>query len=267
MDNFTAVYGLTGQDGMVHFPVYEGRGNHDGGNSTDAQEPHFVASMIVFRNQVRKDIAAFNLTGISSSGLHYSWRWNVASGCDAHFVMMNEYAGHLCDSCDPVSCFYGPPCYTGWTWPEDSLGFLEQQLQAVVGASGMPVFAMQHYCFDGYSNSWYSQRQRFELFTALKKYNVQGILCGHTHSAAIYSVIVTANATEMHPFGSAGGIDVYNIPSTQKEDSDGFPAPSEFMAFELSAEGANVTFRAAQRVSYTWGSVQATKTFACPAAA
>ena len=269
VDNFTAVYGLDGTDGMVHFPVYEGRGNHDGANSTDT-EPHFVASMIVERNQVRQNIPAFNLTGISATGLHYSWRWHVADGCDAHFVMLNEYAGHLCDGCAPANCFYGPPCYTGWTWPEDSLGFLEKQLPALVGASGMPVFVMQHYCFDGYSNSWYSQKQRLELFTTLQAYNVAGILCGHTHSAAIYSVIVTANSTDMHPFGYPGAIDVYNIPSTQKEDASGFPAPSEFMAFEIAANASaagSFVFRAAQRVAYGWGTVSASKSITCPPAA
>ena len=37
--NFTRVYGLTGQDGLLRYPLYEGRGNHDGGNTTDTM-PH-----------------------------------------------------------------------------------------------------------------------------------------------------------------------------------------------------------------------------------
>lgn len=152
-DNFTRVYGLTGSDGLIHYPVYEGRGNHDGGNSTDALEPHFVASMIVARNQVRAGLPSFNITGVSKSGLHYSWRWQVSPTCAAHFIMLNEYAGHLCDGCDPTTCFYGPPCYTGWTWPEDSLGFLEDILPRVVNTSHAPVFVLQHYGMDGYSNT------------------------------------------------------------------------------------------------------------------
>jgi len=124
---------------------------------------------------------------------------------------------------------------------------------------------MQHYCFDGYSNDWYSQKQRFELFTTLKAYNVAGILCGHTHSAAIYSVIIDAQNTTMHPFGFPGAIDIYNIPSTQKEDADGFPAPSEFMVFEIAGEGTTMAFRAAQRVAYGWGNVRASKNVTCPA--
>ena len=99
---------------MVHFPVYEGRGNHDGGNSSDPDEPHFVASMIVERNQIRKDLPSFNVTGVSKlSGLHYSWAWEITSTCSAHFIMLNEYTGHVCEGCAPVNCFYGPACYTG----------------------------------------------------------------------------------------------------------------------------------------------------------
>lgn len=228
-------------------------------------EPHFVASLIVERNQVRANMPQFNITAVSKlSGIHYAWAWEVSSTCVAHFVALNEYAGHLCDGCAPVNCFYGPPCYTGWTYPEDSLGFLEDTLARVVGSSGAPVFVSQHYCFDGYSNSWWSQAQRTELWATLLKYNVVGLLCGHTHSAAIYAF----NGTDMLPFESndPAAIAVYNIPSTQKEDDNGFPAPSEFMAFELSVDAnADATFRAAQRVAWGWGGVSAVKKFKCGA--
>jgi hypothetical protein len=96
----------------------------------------------------------------------------------------------------------------------------------------------------------------------LKAYNVAGILCGHTHSAAIYSW----NGTNQVPFGSPDSIDIYNIPSTQKEDADGYPAPSEFMVFDIApdAGATTATFRAAQRVAYTWGEVAQTKKISCP---
>lgn len=259
--NFTAVYGLDGTDGLSHFKTYEGRGNHDGGNSTDT-EPHFVASMIIARNQLRASMPEFNITKVSSmSGLHYSWKWAVSPTCSVHFFMLNEYAGHLCDGCAPDNCFYGPPCYTGWTFPEDSLGFLEEALPAVVGSSGEPVFALQHYCFDGYSNTWWSAKQRSELFATLSQYNAQGVLCGHTHSAAIYSWNGTDNTT---PFSTPGAIDVFNIPSTQKEDANGYAAPSEYMIFEIEVDADDMaTLRVGQRVAYGWGAVMAKKTFKC----
>ena len=115
------------------------------GNSSDPAEPHFVASLIVERNQVRANMPQFNITSVSKlSGIHYAWAWEVSPTCFAHFITLNEYAGHLCDGCAPVNCFYGPPCYTGWTYPEDSLGFLEDTLARVVGSSGAPVFVSQH---------------------------------------------------------------------------------------------------------------------------
>jgi hypothetical protein len=168
VSNFTNVYGLTGEDGMSDFPCYETRGNHDGGNSTDKLEPHFVASMIIERNQIRRSMPSFNLTNVSATtGLHYSWQWSVTPTCRAHFFALNMYAGHVCDGCAPNNCFYGPPCYTGWTFPEDSLGFLEATLPQVV-KTGEPVFVTLHFCFDGYSDDWWSQEQRAELFKTVR---------------------------------------------------------------------------------------------------
>ncbi len=55
------------------------------------------------------------------------WRWavpaddNAAASCNVHFFMLNTYAGHICDGCAPVECFYNPtqPCSEGFSWPED----------------------------------------------------------------------------------------------------------------------------------------------------
>lgn len=114
---------------------------------------------------------------------------------------------------------------------------------------------------DGYSNTWWSEQQRADMWAALAPYNVAGILCGHTHSAAIYGYNGTAQTSFNSPKPS---IDIYNIPSTQKEGPGGFPAPSEYMAFEISADGAGATFRAAQRVAYGWGDVTGKKDIVCP---
>lgn len=228
-------------------------------------EPHFVASEVVARNQLRAGNTMFNITGVSATGLHYSWAWAAGPGCTAHFVMLNEYAGHTCDGCSPApSCFYGPPCYTGWTYPEDSLGFLESVLPRVVGASGSPIFVIQHYCFDGYSNSWYSGAQRAELYKALEAYNVAGVICGHTHVAGHYFW----NGTDTRDSPGEGWIDVYNVPSTQKESGDsGAPEPPEWLVGELAPAGdGTARVRVGHRVGAAWGSdVLASKTIACPA--
>jgi hypothetical protein len=254
---------MTGTDGRLHYPVYEGRGNHDGGNSSGDVQPHFVASEIIARNQLRKNAGWFNITAISESGLHYAWTWSVGDACTVHFVMLNEYAGHICEGCNPVSCFYGPACYAGWNYPEDSLGFLESYLSANVNTSGAPVFAIQHYGFDGYSNSWYSDGQRLEFFNTLNRYNTLGVIVGHTHAAAIYGW----NGTATFDTGTQPGIDVYNVPATQKGGTAG-AEPSEYMLAEISildAASKLAHFRLAHRQVPQWGPYMATKNFTCAA--
>lgn len=244
--NFTAVYGLTGKDGLLAFPVYEGKGNHDGGQSTDTGE-HFVAASIIARNQIRKLDPLFNITGISATGLHYSWRWSISNNCSVNLVMLNLYAGHNCSGCAPNNCFYGPPCYSGFVYPEESIDFL----QAMAPSFGQePVIVMQHYCFDSYSDDWYSENERQIFYNTLSTLNTIGILCGHTHVVNIYSI----NGTDtMNPVNQKPGINVFNIPSTQKEDSNGNPLPSEFMVFELSVDDySNGLLRVGSRIGYDW---------------
>lgn len=231
-----------------------------------------MPSMIVARNQLRLQLGSmFNITNISTSGLHYSVRWPVGdSGCGVHVFMMNLYAGHVCSGCHPaLSCFYGPTCFHPEYYPEDSLGFLQATLPNVVGASGEPVIVSQHYGYDGYSNDWYADTERQELWTTLQPYNVAGIFVGHTHSAAIYKFNGTEAVYPPYPSTGPALLDVFNIPSTQKEDNHGFPLPSEFLAVELAVETATgeASFRVAQRVGSGWGSVMGNKTLKCPTTA
>jgi hypothetical protein len=121
----------------------------------------------------------------------------------------------------------------------------------------------QHYGFDGYSNTWYSAGQRAELYSTLVRYNTVGIWVGHTHSAAVYQW----NGTDTTGPSIPGGLDVYNIPSTQKEDNDGNAQPSEFMVASMSIEvsSGQGMLRVGQRVGYgAWGDVMAQKNFTCP---
>ena len=218
------------------------------------------------RNQLRLADPSFELEGVSETGLHYSWGWNASATCRVHFVQLGLYAGHTCVGCAPApSCFYGKACYSGFVYPEDSLGFLEADLARL--PPGTPVFTVQHYGMDGYSNDWYSQAERTEYFATLSKYNVVALFVGHTHSAATYRW----NGTATFPIGQAPGIDVYNTPSTQKESgpcnpTPCAPAPSEFLVVELDiADGATSgTLRMAQRVGDGWGDVSASKSFTCP---
>jgi len=229
--------------------------------------PHYIASEIIARNQLRKAEPSFELERISATGLHYSWGWQASSTCRLHFVQLGLYAGHTCVGCAPApSCFYGRDCYASFVYPEDSLGFIEADLAAL--PPGTPVFTVQHYGFDGYSNDWYSQVERDEYYATLEKYNVVALLVGHTHAASTYAW----NGTATGPLGRVpGGIPVFNTPSTQKEagpcnPTPCSPAPSEFLAIEVDiADGAHSgTLRMAQRVGEGWGdAARAVLNFTC----
>lgn len=68
-DLYIGDYGLTGSEGLLNYPIYEGIGNRD---ST------IVTNGITLRNQSRPGI------NISNNGLHYSWDWD-----DVHFINLN----------------------------------------------------------------------------------------------------------------------------------------------------------------------------------
>ena len=219
---------------------------------------------VAARNAVRAADAAFNITGVSApTGLHYSWTWRASPACAVHFVHMNLFGGRAgCGSAGTPGKEGTYPCTDSWIWPEDSLGFLEADLAAHAGP-GVLVVTLQHYGFDGWSNTWYNADQRVDMWRVLSKYNTLAAFVGHTHSAMAYSF----NGTDGGDFGSTapGFIDVVNAPATQKEDGQFNALPSEFMAAELAldATGKAGTFRVAQRVGSGWGKIQASKKVTC----
>ena len=164
--NFTALYGFDGTDGLLRYPVYEGRGNHDGGNST-LPDPRgcvgHVSTNIIARNKRRAADARFAVDGVSSpTGLHYSWTVNVSAACRLHFVHLNLFPGFTCGSAsNPTG--EGPAggsitCKGGdIAWPENSLGFLQDDLAKHASGPGVMAITLQHYGFDGFSNGWYNE--------------------------------------------------------------------------------------------------------------
>jgi hypothetical protein len=163
--NFTSLYGLNGTDGLLRYRVYEGRGNHDGKNSSLIAPrgcEHSPSGWIVQRNQARAADPAFAVDGLSSpTGLHYSWTWRISSQCAIHFVHLNLFPGRQCGSAaNPGGEGTPPPgfpCKDGdLAWAENSLGFLEEDLAAHAGP-GVMTITIQHYGFDGFSRGWYNE--------------------------------------------------------------------------------------------------------------
>lgn len=91
------------------------------------------------------------MTGVSNTtGLHYSWTWNISSTCALHFVHLNLFPGSKCGSSPSNPGGEGTPapgfpCSNGdLAWPEDSQQFLESDLAAHAGP-GVMVITLQHY--------------------------------------------------------------------------------------------------------------------------
>jgi hypothetical protein len=212
---------------------------------------------------VRAADPSFAIDQVSTpTGLHYSWTWPIDATCKVHIVHLNLLPGHGCGSPGNPGKEGTFPCTDGWQWPEDSLGFLEEDLAAHASAPGTVVMVIQHYGLDGWSQTWYNKDQSLELFATLNKYKALAVLVGHTHGASVYSF----NGTHGGAWGErgAGFIDVINAPATQKEDGKHNTLPSEFMVLEASMGAGGVgSFRVAQRVGSGWGTVMGMKNFTC----
>lgn len=180
--DFAADWGLTGRDGRLKFPLYEGAGNHDGAPAcTKDPERGAVRRSIIERNARR-----VGLVNKSANGLHYSWDWQ-----DVHFVCLNESAGLENDKRYPGNPAYNRKKGDYGNPPEMSLQFLEQDLAAKVGASGRPVVLAQHYGFDGFvfhpwgdKAAWWTEEQALRLWEVCEGYDIIAILSGHDGSEA-----------------------------------------------------------------------------------
>ena len=156
-----ADYGVRGGSRLL-FPVYEGTGNHDG----DAGGP--VRSAIKARNRLRPGLAS-----VSPDGLHYSWDWGPL-----HAVHLNLFPGTIGDDYLDKG---GDRGREGWRSPRHSLEFLVEDLARYVGKSGRPVVLFQHYGWDEWARSWWSDRERKAYAAALKGYRVIAVFWGHSH--------------------------------------------------------------------------------------
>jgi cytolysin (calcineurin-like family phosphatase) len=158
---FIQDYGLTGRDGRLKFPVYEGFGNHDGGPVKS-----FSRAAIRERNRRRP-----GLTLVSTNGLHYSWDWDAL-----HLVQLNLFGGD------------GPADVKGVSPiehnPEGALEFLRRDLAQHVGASGRPVIIFQHFSWTGGMSEWWTPEAKDRFYQAVTNYNIVALINGHSHGAS-----------------------------------------------------------------------------------
>ena len=264
--NFTALYGFNGTDGLLRSKCYEGRGNHDDGNSTNelpAGCTTVPSRAIIARNKLRLADASFGLDAVSqATGLHYSWTWPLTSTCRLHVVQLNLYPGETCGSPANPGKEGTFPCTDGWVWGEGAESFLVADLAAHAVAPGTHVVVAMHYGLDGWSRTWFNADQAASFVAALAPYKTLVVHVGHTHAAGLYSFNGTSDGAWNDP--RPGFINVMNAPATQKEAGDHTALPSEFMALEATVDAAGAgTLRIAQRVGSGWGNVQGSTTFSC----
>ncbi len=155
---FANEHGLNG-DRLLDFPIYEGFGNHDQWEVTNAT----VRDAIKERNLLRVGVS-----NISKNGFHYSWDWD-----DVHFIQLNLMAAVQIPTNERFDA-------------KNSIGFLESDLAEKIGDSGRPVICVHHCNVDLDDGRWTAE-DKIRYAEALQGYNVIAIIHGHTHSYRYYT--------------------------------------------------------------------------------
>ena len=192
---FCRDYGLTGSDGRLCYPLYEGFGNHDGGPTRS-----FVRAGIRERNPKR-----VGLKSISENGLHYSWDWE-----HVHLVQLNLFGGA------------GPQDVKGVNGPEHdpqgSLEFLRDDLAEHVGTSGRPVITFQHFAWVGGMSDWWHPEAKERFYDVVKPYRVACLINGHSHGASFapwHDLLTVHDGSTARGEGDTGDFMVVRVTATE----------------------------------------------------
>lgn len=206
---FVQDYGIHGER-RIKYSVFEGFGNHDG--PVDGPVRLGVKERNVERN---------GLSGLSENHLHYSWQWQ-----DVHFVQLNSYPSYKWNpGCE--WCHYFEESFRE---PEESLQFLEMDLEENIGKSNKEVILIFHYGFDEWGNKWWTEEEQEAFHEIIEPYNILAIFHGHTHAVQFYDWKDTP---------------VFSVGSTQKDEH-----PGEYLVAHIGSETMVVYER---KVASGWG--------------
>ena len=149
----------------IKYPVFPIIGNHDEDDGLIDHNSFYIYNRIV------------GAPGILSHYSHsaYCWRWG-----QYFFVQLGLWAGSHLD---------------GYYTDDEKIKWLEDVLYQYVGTSNMGVLVFQHYGWDSFSTTWWTNEQRdleFDVFCRRNEYqgpdhlnnvpyNVLGFFTGHTH--------------------------------------------------------------------------------------
>jgi cytolysin (calcineurin-like family phosphatase) len=228
LGQFLSDYGLTGRDGLLRFPVYEGYGNHD----FDPSEPfdmnptdwrYYYPELITpgVQSVIDRNAERIGLANVEGEGGHYSWDWG-----GVHFVNTNLFPGNEPSDNDVTSMVRDP---------RRSLDFLAADLAEHVGDSCRPVIIMSHYGFSGSSLNalWWKDEQRDAFWEVAQHYNVIAYVHGHQHNTSI---------------GDFHGMHYFNVgsPYYATENLDGRGHFSVFRIHDDTLEAADVRWSPAR---------------------
>lgn len=168
---YTTDYGVGGEK-KLKFPTIEALGNHDFYTDGSIQDTFWLTQRMTERNKKR---ASF-IKNQDKMSYNFSWDWD-----GVHFINLNLYGG------------YDEPGYEGLR-SLGALEFLRNDLKENVGKSGRPVFIMQHYGLRDDTVS-FPGTHRMAFASAVRGYNVIGILHGHTHTMTFYKWVTPFHDT------------------------------------------------------------------------
>lgn len=161
LELFRQRYEMGSDDKQINYPVYLGLGNHDINPVIDEKEKlegrQRMWNYVEERHKGQN--APVPVGNFDTFSRNYSWDWN-----NLHLIQTHLFAGATSD--------YQP----------SSLNWLGNDLRKNA-SNGCPVVIIQHYGFDTWALKWWSDKERKDLFTLLKKYNVVAIFAGHSHYA------------------------------------------------------------------------------------
>jgi cytolysin (calcineurin-like family phosphatase) len=218
LGRFLSDYGLTGSDGLLHYPIYEGYGNHDFDplEGTDGWRQYYTDPIppsiqaVIDRNPDR-----IGLTDTSDEGGHYSWDWG-----GVHFVNTNLFPGN--ETSDEEEHAYLRD-------PRHSLDFLAEDLAQHVGDSCRPVIVMSHYGFKD-TPGWWTEAQKAKALELATQYNLIAYIHGHNHNTFLYEW---------------EGVDMFNVGSPYYDvgtNPDGLGHFSVFRIHDDTFEAADVAW-------------------------
>jgi cytolysin (calcineurin-like family phosphatase) len=167
IEDFASLGAMPGS--LAGLPVYESYGNHDQDGFLKEVSDRIAARSALIPGITGRS-GTFTYAGaygnITVLGVHYAWKWGPV-----HFVQANIRSG------DGMERMPSSGSYT----------FLKNYLENTVGTSGDPVMVIVHYPPDSGDNNEWPTADKQAFYDLLIRFNVIGILCGHTHSFGSYT--------------------------------------------------------------------------------